>query len=77
MQVKFINVFGQCLHPDFTIIKDGDLTRLCVNTPCLEQPFIWVANFENKTINEVADEYNRQIDLMVTNVEVKLNEVIK
>jgi hypothetical protein len=62
MQAKFINVCGQWVHPDFFIFtqKIDDKDRGV--QLCSVHPDGGIIIFQNKTIDEVAEEYNRQVD---------------
>lgn len=65
---KFINVFGQWVHPDFKLVP-----QLTYDGKDIQVALMWVKQqnlfdnafivFNNKTIGEVAEEYNRQVEL--------------
>lgn len=68
MQAKFINIFGQWVHPDFNIFVEtldieGEKKDHVLLQHSTDAPDIWFCRFENKTIDEVAEEYNRQVDI--------------
>jgi hypothetical protein len=71
MQAKFINLFGQWVHPDFLKLVPagescqlyfkniGDVIHDQFNQPIMSSSIF----FQGKTIDEVAEEYNRQVDI--------------
>jgi len=63
MQAKFINVFGQWVHPDFDIFQNESHVFLySVQDAILFDRAKACKIIEDKTIDEVAEEYNRQVD---------------
>ena len=65
MQAKFINLFGQWAHPDFCLCQVGDNAMLYSIQDAILVGSSKVGQvFKNKTIDEVAEECNRQVDLI-------------
>ncbi len=66
---KFIKVFDQWVNPDFKLVPqfthDGNLISVALmwikQRNLFDTAFI---TFNNKTVDEVAEEYNRQVEAM-------------
>jgi len=64
-QAKFINVFGQWVHPTLHLVQNDNCTVLFnVQHAILFEVCKAGIFFKDKTIDEVAEEYNRQVDLI-------------
>lgn len=72
-QAKFINVFGQWMHPDFEIFNTHPKTEEKITTIVSK---IGNTVFKNKTIDEVAEEYNRQIDIVEISQKMMQSKVL-
>jgi hypothetical protein len=70
-QAKFINVSGQWVHPDFILSEKTEIENYGKPEPEKTKTTSYlhlkgcgtIIYFPNKTIDEVAEEYNRQVDV--------------
>lgn len=91
MQAKFINVFGQWVHPDFKLEEayldigkndsrefQGTIMHSCIgyndNIIRTERQRYTGYFLQGKTIDEVAEEYNRQVDINAMTLEMMMNK---